>query len=177
MSGRSRAPSADEPTESGRASLEDRAERLSHAIYGTIIVTALLVTLRAHDDSAEEVLAALLGTGLVLFVAHVYATALARRVTQMRRPVHHQAASILLNNLPVLLAVVVPAVVFVFALTGAISLAVAYWIAIGYALASLFVFGLVYGLRTEHSLVTSVVIGIVSGGLGAAITLLELAIE
>lgn len=75
------------PAEHRCVESQRRAERLSHAIYGTIIVTALLVTLQDHGFTAAEVLSAIVATGVALFFAHIYSSTLARRVVGRRQPV------------------------------------------------------------------------------------------
>ncbi|MFQ5426269.1 MAG: hypothetical protein ACE5EV_04225, partial [Gaiellales bacterium] len=51
--------------------VERRAERLSHAIYGTIVLSAVIVALESQGVHADETLAALLGTAVALFCAHL----------------------------------------------------------------------------------------------------------
>lgn len=169
-------PAADAISQDERQA-ERRAERWAHGIYGTIIVTALLVTLQEHDQTADEVIAAVLGTAFVLFLAHSYSTALARQVTTRHRPLHGEVFAILVDNLPLLLAVVIPSFFIVLAAGGVVSLDAAFWIGIGYGLASLFAMGFIYGRTTDHRLPGSLVLGLTSAGLGAAIILLETAVE
>jgi hypothetical protein len=49
-----------------------RTERLSHALYGLIIVTATLVAERHHIEEPIDALRLLLGTALVLLLAYVH---------------------------------------------------------------------------------------------------------
>ena len=50
------------------------------AIYATIVLTAALVGLHEHAESAGDVLAVLVVAGLTLFVAHTFSDLLSRRV-------------------------------------------------------------------------------------------------
>ncbi len=165
-------PPSDEETERGR-----RAERFAHGIYGTIIITALLVPLEDHGATADEVVGAVVGTAFVLFLAHTYASGLGRRIAMRRAPRLSDLGAILADNLPLLFAAVVPTLVFVLAAAGAISLHTAFRAGIGYALASLCALGFIFGRMTDHRLPGSLVLGISGAGLGAAIIFLEAAVE
>ena len=154
-----------------------RAERFSRAIYGTIIITALLVPLEDHGATADEVVGAIVGSAFVLFLAHAYATGLGRGVATRHVPRLRDFGAILLDNLPLLLTAVVPTLVFLLAAAGAISLHTAFRAAIGYGLVSLFALGFNFGRMTHHRRSDGLVRGISAAGLGGAIVLLEAALE
>ena len=59
---------------------ERRAEGRVRAIYATIMLTAVLVGLRGHTESAGDVIEILVGAALMLFIAHTFSDFLARRV-------------------------------------------------------------------------------------------------
>ena len=67
---------------------DTQAERLNHALYGLIIVTATLVAERGHVENAGEAIVLLLGTALVLVLAHTYSAAMAARAVGGSRPGH-----------------------------------------------------------------------------------------
>jgi hypothetical protein len=94
-----------------------------------------------------------------------------------RAPRLSDAGAVLVDNLPILLAAAIPSLVFAAAAAGAVSLSTAFKVGIGYALASLFALGFTFGRMADHRLPDSVILGITSGGLGAAIIFLETALE
>ncbi len=55
------------------------AERLSHALYGLIIVTATLGAEKAHISEVFDAISLLLATALVLLLAHTYSAVMAER--------------------------------------------------------------------------------------------------
>ncbi len=154
-----------------------RAERFARAIYGTIIITALLLPLEDHGATADEVVGAVLGSAFVLFLAHAYATSLGRGVATRRATRLSDLGAILVDNLPLLFAAVAPALIFVLAAAGAISLHTAFRAGIGYGIVSLFALGFIFGRMAHHRLSDGLVRGFGAAGLGAAIILLEAALE
>lgn len=87
-----------------------RAERLSHALYGLIIITATLVAERAHVEEVGEALALLLTTALVLVLAHTYSAFMAERAVEGRPLTAVATRLVVADNLPVVSAIVVPSV-------------------------------------------------------------------
>ncbi len=101
-----------------------------------------------------------------------------RRVTaRHRRATLGETRSLLADNFPVVLAVVVPGAVFALAEAGVLSLATAFTVAIAYALVSLFVMGAIYGWTTGHGARMTLLIAATSAALGTVIILLETLID
>jgi hypothetical protein len=74
-------PTGDTPSDGGSDHRrERRLEGRVRAIYATIILTAALVGLRGHTDSAGDVIEILIGAALMLFIAHTFSDFLAHRV-------------------------------------------------------------------------------------------------
>jgi hypothetical protein len=103
-----------------------RAERFSHALYGLIIITAVLVAERPHVESAADALGLLFGTAVVLLVVHTYSSVMAVRLVAGHRLEAEGRRLVLRDNAPVSAAVVVPAVAFGLAAADVVSLETAF---------------------------------------------------
>ena len=150
-----------------------RAERLSHALYGLIIVSATLVAEQEHIDEASEALLVLLTTALVLLLAHTYSAYMAERAVE-GHPLGKVGRRLVVgDNLPVLLSILLPGVLFVIAGAGAIGLQLAYRLSIAFTIAALFGLGVYEGRTASMGPLRS----LFSGLSAAAIGLLVVAIE
>ena len=149
------------------------AERLSHALYGLIIVTAALGAERAHIERASEALALLLSTAMVLVLAHTYTAAMAERAVSGTSLGRVGRRTVVVDNIPVLSAVVVPAILFALAGADAITLSTAYNAAIAFSLAVLFGVGLYEGRRASMGWTHSILSGAVAGAIGVIVVIIE----
>ena len=150
-----------------------RAERLSHALYGLIIVTAALGAERVHIAKASEALAVLLSTAVVLVLAHTYSAAMAERAVSGASLGKEGRRTVIVDNIPVVSAVVVPAALFIMAGAGVITLQAAYGAAIAFSLAVLFGLGLYEGRRASLGWTYSVISGAAAGAIGMTVVLIE----
>jgi hypothetical protein len=150
-----------------------RAERLSHALYGLIIVTATLVVERGHVTEVVDALGLLLGTALVLFLAHTYSAVIAERTVEAHSLGTVGRRMVVKDNLPVLIAIVVPALLFVLAGTDWMSLQTAYAASIGFSLVALFGLGLYEGRTASMDWIQSVLSGVAAGGIGLIVVAVE----
>jgi hypothetical protein len=162
---------ADNPNKS--AEIHRKAERLSHALYGLIIVTAALVAEKLHVTEVGEAISLLLGTALVLLLAHTYSAVVAERTVEGHSLGSVGRGVVLRDNLPVLLAIVVPTMLFILAGIGVITLQTAYTAAIAFTLLALFGLGLYEGRSASMSWPKS----LLSGGAAGAIGLIVVAVE
>jgi hypothetical protein len=149
-----------------RVDAETQAERLNHALYGLIIVTATLVAEREHVDSAGGAIALLLGTALVLLLAHTYSAAMAARAVDGHALGTAGRRLVALNNIPVLLAIAVPVLLFVLTGLEVISLTTAYRLSIATSLAALFGLGVYEGREASMTWPKAVLSGIAAGAIG-----------
>ena len=150
-----------------------RAERLSHALYGLIIVTATLVAEKGHVTEVSDALGLLLGTALVLLLAHTYSSAMAERAIDGGSLGSVGRRMIVEDNLPVLLAIVMPAVLFVLAGADVMMLDTAYTAAIAFSLVALFGLGLYEGKVASLNWFHSIVSGLAAGGIGVIVVAVE----
>ena len=145
---------------------EVQAERLNHALYGLIIVTATLVAEREHVDDPAAAIELLLGTALVLLLAHTYSAAMAARAVDGHPLGAAGRKLVAVNNLPVLLAIAVPVALFALAGLDTISLMVAYRLSIATSLAALFGLGVYEGREASMTWPKAVLSGVAAGGIG-----------
>ena len=150
-----------------------RGERLSHALYGLIIVTATLVAEKEHVDEASHALAVILGTGAILLLAHTYSAIVAERVIASARHGSTRRRAVIRDNLPVLLAIIVPASLFVLAWMGPVSLQAAYVASIAFSLMALFGLGVYEGQIESMNWGLSVLSGATAATIGVLVVVLE----
>jgi len=150
-----------------------RSERLSHALYGLIIVTATLVAEQGHVTEVVDALGLLLGTAAVLLLAHTYSAAMAERTTKGHSLGSVGRRLVVEYNLPVLLAIVVPALLFILAGVGVIALQTAYAASIVFSLVTLFGLGLYEGRTASMSWPHSIVSGAAAGTIGLIVVAVE----
>ena len=150
-----------------------RAERLAHALYGLIIVTATLVAEQGHVTEVVDALGLLLGTALVLLLAHTYSGAMAERAVEGHSLGSIGRRIVVEDNMPVLIAIVAPGLLFILAGLGAISLNTAYTAAIVFSLAALFGLGLYEGRAASMSWFHSFISGAAAGAIGLIVVAFE----
>ena len=98
-------------TEATTRPAEEERSRVAAAVYGTILVIAMLSYLSEDEDLGRgEVATALVGTGLAYYAAHVYVDYLAARMTGVREPTLALSRRLLGDELPLLQAMVTPGV-------------------------------------------------------------------
>lgn len=152
-------------------------ERFSHALYGLIIITATLAAERSYVESATDALALLAGTALVLLLVHTYTGVMAARSVE-GHPLGAVGRKIVVeDNIPVVAAVAVPAVTFVFAGAGTIELLTAYRISIGFSLVALVGLGLYQGRKSGLNWSISVLSGVAAGAIGLLMVFVEATFE
>jgi hypothetical protein len=149
------------------------AERLSHALYGLIIVTAALGAEMAHITEASEALVLLLSTAMVLMLAHTYSAAVAERAIEGHSLGSVGRRMVVADNIPVLSAVVVPVILFALAGADVMTLQTSYTIAIVFSLATLFGVGLYEGRRASMGWIHSILSGAAAGAIGVIVVVIE----
>jgi hypothetical protein len=149
------------------------AERLSHALYGLIIVTAALGAEKAHITEAVDALALLLATALVLLLAHTYSAVMAERTVEGHSLGTVGRRMVISDNIPVLSAVVVPAILFTLAGADVMTLQTAYTAALGFSLAALFGVGLYAGRQASMGWAYSTLSGTAAGAIGVIVVVIE----
>ena len=156
---------------------EHRAERFSHALYGLIIITAVLVAEQQHVVDATDALGLLVGTAVVLLLVHTYTAVMAVRLVEGHRLGGLGRRLVVLDNAPVLAGVVLPVVAFILAEAGVLTVSAAFTISIVFCLLTLaglgFYEGQVNGLGWSRSTISAAA----AGGIGLVMVLVEAAFD
>jgi hypothetical protein len=150
-----------------------QTERLSHGLYGLIIVTATLGAERVHVDNAGDASILLLSTAFVLLLAHTYSAVMAERATEGGRLGKAHRRLVVADNLPVVAAVVAPLTLFGLVGLGLLELETAYRAAIASSLAALFGIGLYQARLISMGWFHSIVSGLAAGSIGVIVVVIE----
>jgi hypothetical protein len=156
-----------------KVSVHRRAERLSHALYGLIIVTATLVAEQGHVTEVADALGLLLGTALVLLLAHTYSGVMAERTIEGHSLGSVGRRMVVDDNLPVLVAIVVPALLFILAGMDVMTLQTAYAFSIVFSVMALFGLGLYEGRTASMTWSLSILSGAAAGTIGLIVVAVE----
>jgi hypothetical protein len=142
-------------------SVEEERSRIAAAVYGTILVVAVLSYLSEDENLGRgDVATAVLGTGVAYFAAHVYVDYLAARMTGAREPTLALSRRVLLEEWPLLQATLAPGVPLVLGAIGVWSRDTAVDLALAVAFADLVGWGYRAGRKSY---------GTVLGAMGSAL--------
>ncbi len=146
------------------------------AVYGSVLVTALVgATFEAHLDARTMTLT-LLTTTLVFWLAHVWSEVMGVRLVGTV-PHWSNIRRVAVSEWPVVEAGFVPNALLALAWAGVYSRDTGAELAMVAALLQLAAWGFAAGWRTQHRLVPSIVTGAVDCAFGLAIVGLEVAIH
>jgi hypothetical protein len=151
----------------------------ARAIYGTILVMAVIVAL-SHDDSvtSAQLIAGVLATTFVFWIAHVYAEVLGQRMEgQGGRPTFANLAVAARGEWPLVEASLLPVLCLLVGVIGVVKTDTAVTIAIGVGVIELFGYGIAAGRRLQLSRGGIIVVGLVNGALGLLIVLLKVLVH
>ena len=140
-------------------SRENRGRRAEHAIYGSIIVLAVIVAEDNTSVSVRVAIATVLGAALVTSLAHVYADYIGEVIRVGHHPTRGEWKVALQNAAVGFGMAILPAGFFLLAAFDAISLDTAFDIAQWAGVAVLGAYALVANLRAGFSLGRSLVVG------------------
>ncbi|MBA3300614.1 MAG: hypothetical protein H0T15_01985 [Thermoleophilaceae bacterium] len=139
--------------------------RLAGAVYGTILVTALIAAYSEYEGtSSSELLLAVVTTSIVLWLAHVYARAVSQRMESPATRGLFLAA--MRHERPIVEAAVLPAVILALSALGAYGVTTATDLAIGVGVAALFGWGYAIGAREGRSVPGCLLSGVVNATFG-----------
>jgi hypothetical protein len=152
-------------------------DTLAGTVYGTIVVMGAIAAGSTSRAPASHLAAAAAATVVVLWIAHVYADALAETVALGRRLDRAELASVARRELAIPLAAVAPVASLALGSAGVLRESTAVWLAMGFGLATLVVQGLRYAaverlgrLATAVTLAINVGLGLVIVGLKAGLS-------
>ncbi|MFH9725821.1 hypothetical protein ACH4M4_23080 [Streptomyces sp. NPDC017254] len=159
-----------EPSEAEAGAL---AERLKERIYATITMIAVIVGLSFGDAGPAGAAATVLTTALALWLAAFAADQQAHRTVHRGFATGRELRRMLYVSSPLLTCAVAPGVMIALSALGAMSLSAALRTAVFLAVASLFAWGFVGGLRMGGGRILAVLAGLVDAVLGVAIALVK----
>jgi hypothetical protein len=159
--------------------LADEHANPARAIYGTILVMAVITAL-SHDDSvtSAQLIAGVLATTFVFWIAHVYAEVLGQRMERAGgRPTFANLAVAARGEWPLVEASLLPVLCLLVGVIGVVKTDTAVAIAIGVGVIELFGYGIAAGRRLQLSRGGIIVVGVVNGALGLLIVLLKVLVH
>ena len=147
---------------------------MARAIYGQILVTAVVAALSEDPETTSGyLLLSAATTVLVFWVAHVYAAAVARGI-ELRGPVRgDELRAVVRGEMPMLSTAIPTVVVLVLGAAGAFSRNTTVSLAIGIGVVTLFFWGLVFGRAAGKAWPSAALSAAVTGSLGLVIVALK----
>jgi hypothetical protein len=150
------------------------AEHFADAVYGTILVLAVVAALSEDDHAAAgAILGGALATSLVFWIVHVYAEVLSRRAAGDGTawwPLVRQAAQ---QEWPLVEAAFLPSVPLVLGAVGLLARSTAITLSLVVGVADLAAWGYFAGRAMRQSQIKSLVSAAAAAGLGTLMVLLK----
>jgi hypothetical protein len=155
--------------------MEDWPPVAPRAIYGTILVTALIAGLSEDPSYGNtDILISVVTTVLVFWVAHVYAEVLSSQARRDDPWGFRIVRDAMVGERPLLQAATLPCAILLLGAMNVYPRDTSVGVAIGFGVASLFVFGFAFARRLRHSFWGGVLAGAFNGGVGVVIVVLKL---
>jgi hypothetical protein len=117
---------------------------IAGTVYGTIVVMATVTVAYTSEKRLWKLVAIVVGTALVLWIAHFYAHGLSESIEKRRRLARQEGIAIARRELGILLAAAGPTVALLLGAIGLLRSSSAVWLALGVGLATLAVEGVRY---------------------------------
>jgi hypothetical protein len=151
---------------------------LARAIYGNVLATSLVVAF-SEDESrtTAEIALSVFVTGLVFWIAHVYASVVADRYAARRRLTRSEIGAEFYAEWPVVQAFFPPVVVLLLGTIGLLSHDTAVTLAIAGGVAALVLWSFAIGRQERLSSLALAVMVLVNVLFGAAIVLLKVIVH
>ncbi|MCR2762022.1 hypothetical protein NQ152_00720 [Microbacterium sp. zg.B48] len=121
-----------------------------HGVYGIVLVTAL-IAVGWDDDTDLEVLVFVVGTVLVFWLAHIYASVVASRAAAPPMPLRAALSHGIRHSSGMLVAMLVPALLLSLGALGLVEEYTAYFLALGSGLVMLALIGYANAARNGSS--------------------------
>lgn len=143
------------------------------AITGTILVAAVIASLGHRQTASWAVVASVLATAGAYWAAHVWARAMAVRLRDPTGFDWRQLATIARHEWPLVTSATLPVLALLLAAVGAYSDRTGIDVALAVAVAELFGWGLLVGLRALGAWPLALVSAAVNGAIGVALVVLK----
>jgi hypothetical protein len=158
-------------------SLTAREYDYGSAVHGSILVAALAGAMFEESADARSMTLSLLGSMLILWVAHAWSGVVGERVVQGPLFQSAEIRAIAKREWPLAEAGVLPGALLAIAWIGWYSRDTGAVLALAAAVAQLIGWGMFAGHRTETSWYKALLFGLFDGVLGVVIVLLEIAVH
>ena len=145
----------------------------SEALYGKIVITALLIALEEGADQPMYVIEVLAISVLVLGLARAYVDVLVTHINRGRHMSFNDALRNVWQIFPIAIGLVVPVLVFLASEYGLMSLHTAFIAAKASALMLLFLFGMLLGTATGRKGLRRIMLAVLPTALGAAVIFIK----
>jgi hypothetical protein len=151
---------------------------LARSIYGNVLATSLVVAFSEDDDySTTEIAVAVLVTGLVFWLAHVYASLIAERYVAGRRLTRSEIGAEFYGEWPVVQAFFPPVVVLLLGTIGLFSRDTAVSLAIAGGVAAMVLWSLAIARQERMTLPALLVMTLLNALFGVAVVLLKVIVH
>jgi hypothetical protein len=147
------------------------------AVYGSILAAALVGAMFEESADARSMTLSLLGSVLILWVAHVWSAVIGDRVAEGRLFRNAEIREIATREWPLVEAGVLPVVLLAIAWIGWYSRHTGAVLALAAAVVQLVAWGMFAGHRTETSWYRALLFGLFDGVLGVVIVTLEISVH
>jgi hypothetical protein len=154
-----------------------RTYEFSSAVYGSILVAALVGAMFEERASAQTMTLSLVGSIMILWVAHVWSKVIGERVAAGRLFDSSRIRTIAVSEWPLVEAGMLPALLLALAWAGAYSRHTAGVLALSVAVLQLVGWGVLAGHRTQPSWRGALLVGAFDGLLGIGIVAIEIAVH
>jgi hypothetical protein len=156
-----------------RVDRERLAERARHAVYGSVIVLAVIVALDGTGVRAREVLASVLGAAIATVLAELYADHLAATIRRARQPSTSERVERVRDAGYGLLAAVLPGTFFLLAALDVLELSNAFTAAIWTGVGVVGFYAFVANRIAGSGIVRSLAVGVAFAALGTVLVLIK----
>ena len=158
----------------GEAWVNVRSGRNAGGIYGLLIALSVVtaLSLKEHPDAAVMA-AAVAGSGLVFWMAHVHAHLVAEWIRADARPSWERVREEAVEQLPLLVAAMPAAIVLTLADRGLFGTAAAVWTVVAISLTALAGWGVMLARAARLGLAGGAFIACVNVGMGLVIVALK----
>jgi hypothetical protein len=147
------------------------------AVYGSVVVAALLGALRAEDADAHHMALAVISTTVVFWLAHVWAGVVSERLVLGHGYIRHHFRDQAKEEWPLVQAGFVPVFPLLLGWAGVVADDTASDVAMAFAIVQLVAWGFAVGRRSHEGRGLALLSGVVTGALGVVIVLLEIALH
>jgi hypothetical protein len=153
------------------------AERARHAVYGSVIVLAVIIALDETSIRPREAIASVIGAAIATLLAELYADYLGETIREARSPTHAERVRALSDASAGMIAAALPVVFFVLAAADVMSMESAFdaaiWTGVGVVGFYAFVANRAAGFSVARSLLACVAFAL----LGTILVLIKAAVH